>query len=285
MKHYRDRVQAPREPRGAAEPNLNEYEEQNVAQCIRPNAAVIHEVVRLDGENALRRPVSDLAWSGLAAGLSMGFSLVGRGLLEAHLPDQSWRPIITSLGYSLGFLIVVMGRQQLFTQTTLTAVLPLLSHPNRRTWKRVLRLWGVVLVSNLVGTLIFAWLVGHTEVFSPEVRATFGQIGMRTIDGDLGPKFLGGVFSGWLIALMVWLFPGAESARIWIIIFITATIGLSNFSHVIAGSVETLYVVTLGNASWGTYFGQFLIPALIGNIIGGVSLVAMLNHAQVSPKS
>jgi len=80
------------------------------------------------------------------------------------------------------------------------------------------------------------------------------------------------------------LLPAAESARFWVIIIITALIGLGELSHVIAGSVETLYVVVTGIAPWGAYFGKFLIPALLGNIIGGVSLVALLNHAQVSPQ-
>lgn len=264
--------------------NLNDREEQEVFQRIRPNAVVIHEVVRLEGESELRRSPSALAWSGLAAGLSMGFSLIGRGLLEANLPDQPWRSIVASLGYSLGFLIVIMGRQQLFTENTLTAILPLLAHQSRRTWIRVSRLWIIVLLSNLVGTFIFAWIVGHTDVFSPEAQAAFTQIGTKALSGEFWTKLMRGVFAGWLIALMVWLLPQAESAQLWIIIIITTLIGLGELSHVIAGSVESLYVVTTGAASWGAYFGQFLIPTLLGNIIGGVSLVAMLNHAQVTPK-
>ncbi len=263
--------------------NLNDREEQAVFQRIRPNAVVIHEVIRLEGEGEIRRSASALAWSGLAAGLSMGFSLVGRGLLEAHLPDQPWRSIVTSLGYSLGFLIVIMGRQQLFTENTLTAILPLLANRSRRNWMRVSRLWGIVLLSNLVGTLIFAWIVGHTDVFSPEANSAFTQIGIKALSGEFWTTLLRGIFAGWLIALMVWLLPAAESARLWIIVIITALIGLGELSHVIAGSVESLYAVTTGSASWGAYFGQFLIPTLLGNIIGGVPLVALLNHAQVAP--
>jgi formate/nitrite transporter FocA (FNT family) len=284
MTQQRDKTEQSRELGPQDDLNLNDREEQEVFQRIRPNAVVIHEVIRIEGESELRRSTSALAWSGLAAGLSMGFSLVGRGLLEANLPDQPWRSIITSLGYSLGFLIVIMGRQQLFTENTVTAILPLLAHRSRRNWMRVSRLWGIVLLMNLLGTLIVAWGVGHTSVFPPETQAAFNHIGMRAIEGGFWNTLIGGIFAGWLIALMVWLLPAAESARIWIIIIITAFIGLGELSHVIAGSVEALYVVMRGTASWGTYFGGFLIPALLGNIIGGVSLVAMLNHAQVAPE-
>lgn len=282
MTQQQDEANQSREFRPQKELDLNDREEQDVFQRIRPNAVVIHEVIRLEGERELRRSPSALAWSGLAAGLSMGFSLVGRGLLEANLPAQPWRSIVASLGYSLGFLIVIMGRQQLFTENTLTAILPLLANQKRRNWLRVSRLWLIVLSSNLVGTFIFAWIVGQTNVFSPEAQSAFARISMKVIEGEFWTTLLRGIFAGWLVALMVWLLPAAESARIWIIIIITSLIGLGELSHVIAGSVEALYVIVIGAATWGDYFGHFLIPTLLGNIIGGVSLVAVLNHAQVA---
>jgi formate-nitrite transporter family protein len=284
MKENQNKANQPSALRPQKALDLSEQEEQEITQRIRPNAVVIHEVVRLEGESEIRRSASALAWSGLAAGLSMGFSLVGQGLSEANLPDQPWRSIVTSLGYSLGFLIVIMGRQQLFTENTLTAILPLLANRSRRNWMRVSRLWMIVLLSNLVGTLIFAWIAGHTDVFSPEAKSAFTQIGIKALSGEFWTTLLRGIFAGWLIALMVWLLPAAESARLWVIIIITALIGLGELSHVIAGSVESLYAVTTGSATWGAYYGRFLIPTLLGNIMGGVSLVALLNHAQVVPK-
>jgi formate/nitrite transporter FocA (FNT family) len=107
--------------------------------------------IRYDGEEELNRPISALAWSGLAAGMSMGFSLVAEALFRTYLPDQPWRPLITSLGYPLGFLIVIIGRQQLFTENTLTAIIPLLARRNTATLLRVARLWTVVLVANPCG--------------------------------------------------------------------------------------------------------------------------------------
>lgn len=80
---------------------------------------------------------------------------------------------------------------------------------------------------------------------------------------------------------MVWVLPGAESARVAIIIIITYVIGLGEFSHVIAGSTTVLYLVVVKAAPWSAYLGGFFLPSLLGNIIGGVSLVAALGHAQV----
>ncbi|HEY3838032.1 MAG TPA: formate/nitrite transporter family protein, partial [Bryobacteraceae bacterium] len=94
------------------------------------SAAVIHEAIRKDGDEELQRPMSALAWSGLAAGMSMGFSFLAEGLFRSHLPDAPWRPLLVNLGYPVGFLIVVIGRQQLFTENTLTAIIPLLARRN-----------------------------------------------------------------------------------------------------------------------------------------------------------
>jgi formate/nitrite transporter FocA (FNT family) len=112
----------------------------------------------------------------------------------------------------------------------------------------------------------------------------FTAIGMRAIAGGFWTTWHRAIFAGWLIVLMVWLLPTAESARLWVIIIITALIGLGELSHVIAGSVETLYVVVMGMASWRNYLGRFLIPALLGNSMDSVSLVALLNHAQAVPQ-
>jgi formate/nitrite transporter FocA (FNT family) len=258
-----------------------ESKERKIEEHAALQVGVIYAAIRQAGEDELDRSSAALAWSGLAAGLSMGFSLVLTGLLHNGMPPSSWRPLVAKLGYTAGFVIVILGRQQLFTENTLTVILPLLNQKNWATLRNVLRLWSVVLVSNLVGALIFAWVVGTADIFPPDQLQSFTAVGLEAASGDFGHKFLTGIFGGWLIALMVWLLPGAEAARFWVIIFITYIVGLGNFSHIIAGSVEVLFLVTTGMLGWGSYLGGFLLPSLLGNIIGGVSLVALLSHAQV----
>jgi len=117
-----------------------------------PEGEVIYRAIRQDGDHALGESSASLAWSGLAAGLSMGFSLAGEGLLQAHLPEALWTPLVSKFGYALGFLMVILGRQQLFTEQTLTAMLPLFSAPRAADiGANVARLWVIVLLANLVG--------------------------------------------------------------------------------------------------------------------------------------
>ena len=154
---------------------LREREQEEVDRRIR--AQVVHETIRREGEDELRRPSQALAWSGLAAGLSMGFSLVGEGLLRAHLPAAPWRPVVTKLGYSIGFLVVVLGRQQLFTENTLTPVLPLLRRSRPGGILNLARLWTVVLLANLTGAAIFAWAAGNTGAARLSSRLFWKQAG------------------------------------------------------------------------------------------------------------
>jgi len=132
------------------------------------------------------------------------------------------------------------------------------------------------------GALIFAWVIGHTAVFQPEIREAFVTIGQDALKGSFWTVLLRAIFAGWLIALMVWLLPGAEHSRPMVIIILTFLAGLGGFAHIIAGSVEIFYLLTTGAASWGHGIGGWLVPTLIGNIVGGLLLVAALNHAQVT---
>ena len=246
-----------------------------------PSGKVLYRTTFQEGEEELQRPSASLFFSGLAAGLSMGLSMIAQGLLTHYLPDTAWRPLIATFGYSMGFLVVILARQQLFTENTLTPVIPLLVRKDTDTLLNVLRLWGVVLVSNLLGALLLALVAMHTSAFDADVKAEFVQMGQDAMQFSFGTTLLRGILAGWIIALMVWLLPFAESARVWVIILMTYLVGLAHFSHVIAGSVEVFSVAAVGEAGWGEVLGGFVLPALLGNILGGVTLVAVLNHAQV----
>lgn len=267
---------------GANSPHLNGRQQRQAAANAPVGPMVIHEVVREQGEKELARSFSGLAWSGLAAGLSIGFSFVGQAYLQAGLPEASWSRLIDAFGYTLGFLIVVLGQQQLFTETTLTALMPTLTRRDLPTLLSTLRVWTIVLATNLVGTFIFAAISAQHGVFSPDAYAAMGKLSAKTMSHPFWQTMLTGGSAGWLIALMVWLLPGAGPARALIIILLTYTIAMCEFPHIIAGSVEAAFGVFAGKATIGSYLWRFFVPTLIGNTIGGTALVALLNHAPVA---
>lgn len=261
---------------------LEPAEVRDARRRTAPSPAVVFEAIRRAGEAELRRPMSGLAWSALAAGLSMGFSFVAEALLHTYTPEYAWRPIVSSFGYSVGFLFVVLGRQQLFTENTLTPVLELLRMSRWRTFWRTAQLWAVVLAANMVGVTLFTIAVAYTDLFEPVVRESFVTLAEEEYGVDFGTAMLRAVFAGWLIALMMWLMPFAETARVGVIIIVTYVIGLAGFFHIIAGSVPAMYAVLTGMESFGAFLSDFFLPVLLGNILGGVALVAAINYAQVA---
>ena len=272
----------PADPKDASESTIStRTEKKQVEERVAIGANVVYETIRREGDDELKRPLSALAWSGLAAGLSMGFSLLAEGLLASHLPDRPWRPLISRLGYSVGFLIVILGRQQLFTENTLTVILPLLQRKTLSLGIQVLRLWAIVLTANLLGTFLFALVVARTAMFDPVVHLAMQNIGLAHSGQPFMQAFVRAVFAGWLIALMVWLLPAADASRISIIIILTYLVGLGNLNHVVAGSTTLFYLVVTGVIPFSSYLIGFLVPTLLGNVVGGVSLVAALGHAQV----
>jgi formate/nitrite transporter FocA (FNT family) len=269
---------------GASSPHLDEGEQGQAATHSAPRALVIHEIIRAEGEEALKRKPSALAWSALAAGLSMGFSFLTQALLHASLPDTPWRHAVDSFGYSMGFLIVILGRQQLFTESTLTAVLPVLTRRDRTTLLACLRMWGIALVANILGAWLFAAALTVPGIFRPDVNESMKILAAGTMHAPFAATFFRAVFAGWLIAMMVWLLPSARSARLLTVLLITYVVSLGHLSHIIAGSVEAAYAVLMGNATIGSFLLVFMLPTLLGNTLGGVTLVALLNHAAIAPE-
>lgn len=247
-----------------------------------PKPLVIFEAIRREGVHEMERPSSSLAWSGLAAGLSMGFSFVAQALISSYLPDAHWTPLLTKFGYSIGFLVVILGRQQLFTENTLTPVLQLLDKKTAYVFKQLVRLWGIVFLANIFGALLFSFAISNISIFEPEVYEQFNKISKISVSSGFSITFFRAIFAGWLIALIIWLLPFAEQARIWVIILITYLIGLGEFHHIIAGSVDALYGVWAKQITFSNFLNKFFIPTTLGNILGGVALVAAINYAQVT---
>ena len=262
--------------------DLNAAERRTIDRHSSPSAALVHETIRGEGEGELDRSNSALIMSGLSAGLSIGMSLVVEGVLRQHLPHASWAELVVPLGYAVGFVIVILGRQQLFTENTLAPILPLLFHWKMKVFWHVLRLWALVLASNLVATLLFALFLAKTPVFPPETQAAFAEVSRTVYAYGFVDSFWSSLMAGWLIALMVWVLPASGSSRPLVIFGMTYLVGLCKLSHSIAGSVDGFYLVLTGAQSLANYFTAFLIPTLIGNILGGVALVAVLNYGQVA---
>ena len=237
--------------------------------------------IQAEGRRELARPLTSLWWSGVAAGTCMAASVVGPAFINLHLPDVAWAPLVSDLGYVLGFVIVVLGRLQLFTENTITTVLPFLTAPSWRMLGRIATLWSVVFAANLVGAMFAAAFLrfGH-PVDATQWAAILSVAHHAT---DLAPLevFARGIPAGFFIATVVWTAAGAPEARLSIVVMLTYLIALGDFTHVVAGSVEVFVRVFEEGFPALSLIGTFIVPAFAGNVVGGSLLFALLTYGQV----
>ena len=249
----------------------------------RFSADEIYENVRVAAEQEMERPAAALLWSAVAAGLTIAFSFLAAAYLTTLVPAR-FAPAAAAVGYPLGFIFVVLARNQLFTENTLEPIIPFLNEPSAEKLRSLLSLWGIVLAGNLIGAAVVAWLLCRTPVLDAGFQASLARLAEESTRGDFVEVAYRAVFAGWLIALMAWLIAstratGAQLALVWLT---TAPISALGFRHSIAGAVEAFFRVFAGTMGWRELAFDFIAAAVIGNICGGVLFVALLNHGQVA---
>lgn len=261
-------------------PKSNPDNDQAQKDLARPSAEEIYKQVATNARQELKRSNSSLAISGFAGGTFMGLSALGTAIALSYLGSSPTAQMLSRLFYPLGFIVVIIGRSQLFTENTLYPVALVLAE--RRHFWNTLRLWSIVLPSNVAGALAFATLAALTPALSPGIVKALIGLGMDATAFPASTIFWSGVMGGWIIALAAWLVSGSHSitgsvAIIWMLTFI---VGLGNFAHCIATSGEVFAAVLTHHASWPAYFHWFG-PAVMGNICGGIGMVTLLEYGQV----
>ncbi len=264
-----------------AEHGLSEEEQSKVIEGQRPRAAVVYEIIRVEGESELRRPVSSLWWSGVAAGISIGLSFLTEAALSASLPQAEWSRPIAKLGYSVGFIIVILGRQQLFTENVLTAVLPIITRWKLGWLLGMLRLWAIVLTANVAGCFVFACAFAMLPIVNEPVTAELAKIVAALMANSPAEMFAKGIGAGWIIAALVWILASTEGVAFFVIGLLTYLIALFGFTHIVAGTAEALYGWLTGLITFDDAALKFFLPTLAGNVFGGTVLFSLLSYAQV----
>jgi formate/nitrite transporter FocA (FNT family) len=242
-----------------------------------------------EGVSAIERTGLALFISGLSAGLDVGFSVLLMAVMwtlaEGHLSSPVVAILMANM-YSVGFIFVVIGRSELFTEQTTLAVLPVLA--GRASVLSLLRTWAIILLANLIGAAIFAAIAAFV---APSLKvasvAAFGHIAARMTQHSSGIIFSSAVLAGWLMGLLSWLVAAARDtiSQIAIVWIITTTIGFAGLHHVVLGSVEVLAGLFLHQGAQLFDYGNFLLWAALGNIVGGVIFVALIKYGHARPFS
>ena len=265
---------------GAA-PLEEETERESVEAAAKLSSKLIYEVIRRDGEEELARTKRSLFWSGTAAGIMISFSVLGEAILRTYLPDAPWSFLIENFGYSLGFLLVIMGRMQLFTENTITTVLPLMVKPSAHNFACVARLWVIVLGANVLGAFCIATLYAYTPAIPENLAPALLSLSEHAIYMPADESFFRAIPAGILVAAIVWMLPQADESGFFIILTFTWLIAAGDFTHIVAGSVEMAYLAVQGLLGPTEAIFGFFIPVLAGNIVGGTAVFALIAWGQV----
>lgn len=260
--------------------NHSNHSEESVPETKRLTAPQIFEAATENARSELDRSWRSLAFSGLAGGITLGLTGIGVASVRAILGEGSWQDLISYLLYPSGFIAVIIGRSQLFTENTLYPVVLVLDE--RGHLLNTLRLWAVVFVCNILGAVCFAALAIRTQALRPEISHALVRLGQNSAPGSFSHLFWSGVVGGWLIALVAWMVTAShwtigQVVMIWLLTFI---LGVGQFAHCVVSSCEILAAVMAGAVSVGAYF-HWLLAATLGNIVGGVGIVSVLNYGQV----
>ncbi len=251
-----------------------------MTQPARPSAHDIYDRVRQDAHDELERPSSSLAFSGLFAGFTIGATPLAYALALNELGSAGAAPLIASLVYPVGFIAVILGRAQLFTENTLYPVVLSFNRPSAL--PETARLWAIVYATNLIGSIAFAALLVETSAVSGDTVSQMTALGGDFAAGSFGHVFWSAVVAGWLLALIAWLVEATESAiaQFAVIWFLAVLVALGAFSHCVASSIDVGTAMLAGNVGIGDAIG-WLATATLGNVAGGVLIVSLLNYGQV----
>jgi formate/nitrite transporter FocA (FNT family) len=260
-------------------PSSGSGEESQQKDLARPSAEEIYHQVESNARDELKRSSVSLAISGFTGGIFMGLSALGVGAILAKLNGVPGAYVLSRMLYPLGFIVVILGRSQLFTENTLYPVALVLTEPKQL--GNTMRLWATVLPSNILGALAFAALAALTPAMPPDVLHAMAGLGMDAAKMPVGAIFWSGVVGGWIIATAAWLVSGSHSitGSVMVIWLLTFLVGLGNFAHCIATSSEILIAVLTHQIAFSAY-PHWLLPAVCGNIFGGVLMVTLLEYGQ-----
>lgn len=273
--------------------NKKKFKKSNIPQVVedketkkmsRPKEVqqILEEQIDTSLKEFNRSNVS-LIVSAFTAGLEIGFSVLLMGAIASFYSDQistDYFKFYIALCYPLGFIFVIIGRSELFTEHTALAILPLLKGFVKL--KDLLVLWGLVYAGNIIGGFFFSLLLVN---LGPEVgfinTQIFGQLAYDLVNVEWNIILVSAMLAGWMMGLLGWLVTSSQdtTSRIILIILITSIIGVAGLHHCVIGSIEMLAGWLEGDRVDGMDYLKFQFWTTLGNAIGGSVFVAILKYS------
>jgi formate/nitrite transporter FocA (FNT family) len=244
---------------------------------------IVEDAAKIGGKRLDRSLAGDVMTS-VIGGMSICFGIIAMAYASASFggaDGPSVAHLVGALAYPIGFVILLIGKSELFTENFLLPVTGVLER--RGTLRQLGALWGITLVFNLVGAAVFAFLVSRPGVLDAGASADLIATAVHVVDYPFWTAFVKALFAGWLMTILTWLLLAAEGLgpRLFLIWLIGTLIILGEFTHVIISGAEVFLADFLGDEVATTaWLGGNFWPILAGNVIGGVVFVTLLQYVQ-----
>ena len=243
----------------------------------------IHQRLLASADEEINSTTWELFFSGFTAGFAIVLTFIGYAVGSANFPNNHF---LATVLYPIGFLYIILGRYELYTENTLPPVKLVLTR--LASLPLLLHMWVVVLTANMVGAAVGVFVLANTQVLSPEAMQAGAEFVHHGLEVGWWDVFFKALFAGWLVAGVVWLGTAAHDTIsrviiIYLVFYMIPTVGLF---HVISSGAEALFFVFLGAPGPGllTILWEFWLPVLLGNTFGGVVLVALASYAQAEQR-
>jgi formate transporter len=245
----------------------------------------IEEMAMSGRRHLLDAPVARVGVMAVYAGALIAAGALFSVLLSMGVETQGPRRLLEGLGFSAGFFFVILSQAVLFTEINVVMPVSLLHYDKGTLVAKAARFWALAFVANLAGALAIGSLVVTVQHYPPEMASRLAEIvsakmAYRDIGGINGwlQAVLSGMLANWLVGLAAFF---ATMGRTIIDKFVPVFLAVSlfvaaGFQHSPANMAYFSLAATAGiGPGWSAALGWSILPAALGNLLGGFLLVAV----------
>ncbi|OKY78336.1 MAG: Formate/nitrite family of transporter [Candidatus Methanohalarchaeum thermophilum] len=228
-----------------------------------------------DADEEISRSYRELFFSALAAGFAITITVL---LYSTMLSTTDGQRLSGALLYPLGFIYIILGNHQLYTENTLPPVTLVLKR--MVSVPALLMMWVIVFLGNITGGGLGA--LALSKALSPGASKVLQEMAANAMALDAVTLFFKAIFAGFIVAGAVWLDFSSQgtTSRFFIVYLSFLAIPLGKLYHVVVASTEAFYLVLNGSAAFLSVATNLILPILVGNTIGGVFFVTIVNYFQ-----
>lgn len=253
---------------------------------VAPAPHEIYDRSKAEGRRRLLMSPLDQVTTGFIAGVTIVFGIAALGVVTALAEPQlgpELAKLAGALAFGLGLVFLIVGRSELFSENFFDPVAAAIDGRRPGVWTRLLRLWAVTLVLNLVGGAVLLAVVSVDGALPAAASGALDTVAEELAHKQWSATLARAVLAGALITLLSYMLSAVNSvtARILVAYMVGVLLALGPFDHVIVSALHILFGVWNSAAVGYADVGANIALSTLGNLLGGLLLITLTHTAQV----